>query len=78
VPLPANWLGQFRQPVQPLRYMPVEPDVVAEIEVDTAYEHILVGNPPKPIAARFRHPPKFLHVRTDMSIFDVPLAEPEP
>jgi ATP-dependent DNA ligase len=79
-PLPASWLGQFRQPAEPLRYVPAEPDVIAEIEVDTAYEPVITGAPAaqRHIGARWRHPPKMLRIRTDMSIYDVPLAEPEP
>jgi ATP-dependent DNA ligase len=37
-PLPAAWMGQSDQP-EPVAYTPVNPDVVAEIDVDTAYEH---------------------------------------
>jgi len=65
-PLPAGWIGQWSSP-EPLVYVPVEPDVVAEVEVDAAYEH-----------GRWRHPPTFLRIRTDVSIFDVPLADPPP
>jgi hypothetical protein len=75
-PLPGSWLGQFRQPAQPLRYVPVQPDLVAEIEVDTAYEPIIVRA--RPTAARWRHQPRMLRIRNDMSTFDVPLVEPEP
>jgi hypothetical protein len=75
-PLPASWLGQFRQPAQPLRYVPVEPDVVVEIEADTAYEPVIAGA--RPIGARFRHSPRLLRARADMSIFDVPIIESSP
>ncbi|MFI0797024.1 hypothetical protein ACH4OY_30730 [Micromonospora rubida] len=37
-PLPASWSGQFDR-VEPLRYAQVEPTVVAEIQVDTAFEY---------------------------------------
>ncbi|MEU9742528.1 hypothetical protein AB0E12_25415 [Micromonospora chersina] len=37
-PLPATWSGQFERP-EPLRYAQVEPTVVADIQVGTAYEH---------------------------------------
>lgn len=65
-PLPAGWIGQFGSP-EPLAYQQVEPEVVAEVQVDAAYE-----------AGRWRHQAKFLRVRTDMSIYDVPLAGLEP
>jgi ATP-dependent DNA ligase len=79
-PLPVSWLGQFRQPAEPLRYVPVEPDVIAEVEVDTAYEPVITGPPgsTRSVAARWRHQPKLLRIRTDMSVYDVPLADPEP
>ncbi|MDZ5443532.1 hypothetical protein U2F26_12405 [Micromonospora sp. 4G57] len=37
-PLPASWTGQLDRP-EPLRYVQVDPTAVAEIEVDTAFEH---------------------------------------
>jgi hypothetical protein len=46
---------------EPLPYLQVEPSRVAEIEVDTAYEH-----------HRWRH----VRVRPDLSIHDVPLIMP--
>jgi len=49
-------------------YVQVEPDVIAEVEIDAAYEE----------TARWRQPPRFLRLRTDMSVFDVPLADPPP
>lgn len=64
-PLPATWTGQFDRP-QPLPYQRVLPAVVAEIAVDTAYER-----------QRWRHPVRYQRVRTDMSIYDVPLLMPE-
>ncbi|WP_345638708.1 ATP-dependent DNA ligase [Rugosimonospora acidiphila] len=59
-PLPPNWSGQFNRP-QPLRYRQVLPVLVAEIQVDTAYEY-----------HRWRHPVRFIRIRTDMSVYDVP------
>lgn len=60
-PLPASWSGQLDRP-EPLRYHQVEPTVVAEIEVDTAYEH-----------HRWRHRVRYLRPRLDRSVYDVPL-----
>ncbi|MEU4594317.1 hypothetical protein [Micromonospora aurantiaca (nom. illeg.)] len=60
-PLPAAWSGQFERP-EPLRYAQVEPAVVAEIQVDTAYEH-----------HRWRHRVRYARPRPDLSVYDVPL-----
>ncbi|WP_238452940.1 ATP-dependent DNA ligase [Micromonospora sp. ATA51] len=60
-PLPAAWSGQFERP-EPLRYAQVEPTVVAEIQVDTAYEH-----------HRWRHRVRYARPRPDLSVYDVPL-----
>ncbi|MET8837780.1 hypothetical protein ABZV78_28220 [Micromonospora sp. NPDC004540] len=60
-PLPASWSGQLDRP-EPLRYHRVEPTVVAEIDVDTAYEH-----------HRWRHRVRSLRPRVDLSVYDVPL-----
>ncbi|TDC81355.1 hypothetical protein E1193_15080 [Micromonospora sp. KC606] len=60
-PLPANWSGQFDRP-EPLRYVQVQPTVVAEIDVDTAFEH-----------HRWRHRVRYLRPRLDLSVYDVPL-----
>ncbi|MDO3702082.1 ATP-dependent DNA ligase [Micromonospora sp. C28SCA-DRY-2] len=65
-PLPAAWSGQLDRP-EPLRYTQVEPIVVAEIEVDTAYEH-----------HRWRHGVRYLRPRLDLSAHDVPLLLDEP
>lgn len=65
-PLPAGWIGQWSSP-EPLVYVPVEPDVVAEVEVDAAYEY-----------GRWRHQTKLIRIRTDLSVYDVPLADPPP
>jgi hypothetical protein len=60
-PLPAAWSGQFDQP-ESLHYAQVEPTVVADIEVDTAYEH-----------HRWRHRVRYARPRPDLSVYDVPL-----
>jgi len=60
-PLPARWIGAWDGDAQPLPYLPVEPDHVAEISADTAYEH-----------GRWRHPPRYIRLRADISVFDVP------
>jgi ATP-dependent DNA ligase len=65
-PLPAGWIGQWSSP-EPLRYVQVEPDTIAEVEVDAAYED-----------GRWRHQTRFLRIRTDLSIFDAPLADTPP
>jgi hypothetical protein len=63
-PLPASWAGHF-EPAGPLDYRPVVPDAVVEVRVDSAYEH-----------TRWRHPVRFVRLRTDLAVFDVPLLEP--
>ncbi len=60
-PLPASWTGHLDRP-EPLRYGQVEPTVVAEIEVDTAFEH-----------RRWRHRVWYVRPRLDLSVYDVPL-----
>ncbi|MFI7578407.1 ATP-dependent DNA ligase [Micromonospora sp. NPDC049497] len=62
-PLPAAWSGQLEQP-QPLPYARVTPTVVAEIDVDTAYEQ-----------HRWRHHVRYLRPRLDLSATDVPPLE---
>jgi hypothetical protein len=59
--LPASWSGQLDRP-EPLRYVQVEPAVVGEIEVDTAFEH-----------RRWRHRVWYVRPRLDLSVYDVPL-----
>ncbi|WP_130333705.1 hypothetical protein [Micromonospora kangleipakensis] len=61
-PLPAARSGQVDRP-EPLPYIQVEPTVVADIEVDTAYEH-----------HRWRHRVRYARPRTDRSVGDVPLV----
>lgn len=60
-PLPASWSGSWQRP-EPLRYVQVEPNVVAEVLVDTAVE-----------GGRYRHPVQHVRVRRDMSVYDVPI-----
>lgn len=60
-PLPASWSGQLERP-EPLRYMQVEPTVVAEIDAGVAFEH-----------GRWRHGVRYARHRPDMSVYDVPL-----
>ncbi|MEU9828549.1 ATP-dependent DNA ligase [Micromonospora chersina] len=60
-PLPASWSGQLDRP-EPLRYVQVEPTVVAEIDADVAFEH-----------GRWRHGVRYARPRPDMSVYDVPL-----
>ncbi|WP_121401448.1 ATP-dependent DNA ligase [Micromonospora sp. M71_S20] len=60
-PLPASWSGQFDRP-EPLRYVQVQPTVVADIEVDTSFEH-----------QRWRHRVRYARPRPDLSVYDVPL-----
>ncbi|MBM0237812.1 ATP-dependent DNA ligase [Micromonospora sp. ATA32] len=59
-PLPASWTGQLDRP-QPLPYTPVIPAIVAEIDVDTAYEH-----------HRWRHLVRYRRPRLDLATGDVP------
>ncbi|MEU8048088.1 ATP-dependent DNA ligase [Micromonospora echinofusca] len=60
-PLPASWSGQFDRP-EPLRYVQVQPTVVADIKVDTSFEH-----------QRWRHRVQYARPRPDLSVYDVPL-----
>jgi ATP-dependent DNA ligase len=64
-PLPAGWVGHF-QGSDPLPYRPVLPVVVAQIAVDTAFEH-----------RRWRHRVHYQNVRSDLSVDDVPLLSGE-
>jgi ATP-dependent DNA ligase len=67
-PLPATWNAQFHQR-QPLPYVRVRPLIVAEVQVDAAYDadH-----------GRWRHPARYLRPRADLSAGDVPHWRPEP
>ncbi|MFE9207475.1 ATP-dependent DNA ligase [Micromonospora sp. NPDC007230] len=60
-PLPPSWSGQLDRP-EPLRYVQVEPSVVAEIDADVAFEH-----------GRWRHRVRYARHRPDLSVYDVPL-----
>ena len=50
-------------PTGPLAYRQVQPTLVVEVTVDAAYER-----------HRFRHRPTYVRARTDLSVYDVPLA----
>ena len=61
-PLPEGWLGRWGdQSHHPLRYVPVEPDVVVEVSTDDRYE-----------SGRWRHPCRLIRPRLDLSPYDVP------
>ncbi|MEU7873130.1 ATP-dependent DNA ligase [Dactylosporangium sp. NPDC049140] len=63
-PLPASWSGQLGER-RPLPYIPVQPTVVVEVEVDAAFDE---G------AGRWRHRARFVRVRADLSVYDVERA----
>jgi hypothetical protein len=65
-PLPAAWSGQLERS-EPLPYIQVEPSVVAEIQVDTAFER-----------SRWRHRVHYQRPRPDMSVYDAPLLAADP
>jgi ATP-dependent DNA ligase len=65
-PLPASWSGRFDRGGGPEPYVPVEPSVVAEVVVDTAYEQ-----------GRWRHAVAHLRVRADLTVDDVPPWSPQ-
>ena len=65
-PLPPGWSGPGA-PAEPLEYHRVQPTVVVEVIVDSAFD-----------GYRWRHRPTFVRTRTDMSIYDVPLTTAEP
>lgn len=60
-PLPAGWSGPYDR-AGPLEYRQVAPVIVAEVRVDSAYEH-----------TNWRHPVRYERMRGDLSVFDVPL-----
>lgn len=64
VPLPAAWSGQLGER-RPLAYVPVQPTVVGEVEVDVAFDEE---------AGRWRHRTRFVRVRADLSAYDVTRA----
>jgi ATP-dependent DNA ligase len=55
-PLPAGWTGDFAER-QPLAFIPVEPTVVAEVEVDTALDGPF---------GRVRHGGRLVRIRLDL------------
>ncbi|MGI5243298.1 ATP-dependent DNA ligase [Dactylosporangium sp. CA-139066] len=63
-PLPAAWSGQLEER-RPLPYIPVQPTVVVEVEVDVAYDEDV---------GRWRHRARYVRVRADLSVYDVPRA----
>ncbi|MEU7873302.1 hypothetical protein [Dactylosporangium sp. NPDC049140] len=60
-PLPAAWSGRPGER-RPVPYIPVQPTVVVEVEVDAAFDED---------AGRWRHRTRFLRVRADLSAYDV-------
>ncbi|MGI5238881.1 ATP-dependent DNA ligase [Dactylosporangium sp. CA-139066] len=60
-PLPAVWTGQLADR-RPLVYVPVQPTVVVEVEVDVAVD--------EPVG-RWRHRARYVRVRADLSVYDV-------
>ncbi|MEU4690127.1 ATP-dependent DNA ligase [Actinoplanes sp. NPDC023714] len=64
-PLPRSWSGGFDQ--APADYVPVLPDLIAEIAADAAHDH-----------GRWRHPVRFLRLRDDLGPAHLPLWTPEP
>ena len=60
MPLPPAWSGQLGRPTA-LVYQQVAPTVVAEVQADTAYEY-----------GRWRHQPRFIRLRPELSVHDVP------
>jgi ATP-dependent DNA ligase len=67
-PLPAAWSTGLSG-TQPVPYTPVEPTLVAEVEVDTA-----VDGP----FSRLRHGCRHARIRLDLRSRDIVLDEPEP
>jgi ATP-dependent DNA ligase len=59
-PMPAGWVGSFNQG-RALVYTAVEPETVAEIEVDAAVEY-----------HRWRHGARFVRLRTEMHPMQLP------
>lgn len=66
-PLPAAWSIDLADR-QPLRYVPVEPALVAEIDVDVAQDG--------PVG-RFRHRTRYVRLRADLIASDVSLWAPD-
>jgi ATP-dependent DNA ligase len=65
-PLPAGWTGNFAER-QPLAFIPVEPTVVAEVEVDTALDG--------PFGRR-RHRGRLVRIRLDLHPDDITTEKP--
>lgn len=63
-PLPAAWSGQLGER-RPLAYIPVQPTVVVEVQVDASFDEE---------AGRWRHRAGFVRVRADLSVYDVARA----
>jgi ATP-dependent DNA ligase len=63
-PLPAAWAGNFAEQ-QPVAFIPVEPTIVAEVEVDTALDGPF---------GRVRHRGRLVRVRLDLHPEDVTTA----
>lgn len=59
-PLPASWAGQLGG-AGPVPYRQVEPEVVVEVRVDTAYEY-----------GRWRHPARHVRVRAELDPAQLP------
>jgi ATP-dependent DNA ligase len=66
-PLPAGWTGNFAER-QPLAFIPVEPNVVAEVEVDTALDGPF---------GRIRHRGRLVRIRLDLEPVDVTTGRAE-
>jgi hypothetical protein len=66
-PLPATWTGSFAER-QPLAFIPVEPTVVAEVEVDTALDGPF---------GRVRHRGRLVRIRLDLDAADVATGRAE-
>ena len=66
-PLPAAWTGNFAER-QPVAFIPVEPTVVAEVEVDTALDGPF---------ARIRHRGRLVRIRLDLHPADVTTGSSE-
>jgi ATP-dependent DNA ligase len=66
-PLPAGWTGNFADR-EPVAFIPVEPTVVAEVEVDTALDGPF---------GRLRHRGRLVRIRLDLHPNDVATSGPE-
>jgi ATP-dependent DNA ligase len=66
-PLPAGWLGRWREFEDVVVYQQVEPDVVVEVSADTAQD-----------AGRWRHPVRYIRPRLDLSPYEPVFRWDEP